>query len=93
MAIKFYDSEHTLVACDEDGCAYWSPKSNSWEPGTVDLARECWLTLSPLSRGEAQAEFPDADLGDLPDLAAANEKAKAAYVPISDERLRELGVK
>lgn len=93
MAIKFYNSEHTLVACDDDACVFWSDAAGAWKEGNAHLARECWLKEQPLSRSDAQKAFPKADLVNIPDMTAAKRKAVAGYQPIPADRMKELGVK
>jgi hypothetical protein len=92
MAIKFYDFENRLIACDDDGCAVWQRDAGKWAIGSVDLARRAWLDGDELSKAEAAREFPAAKLDDLPDLSEAKAKAEAGYVPISAAELKRLGV-
>lgn len=77
MALKFYNDEGRLIACDDDACCIWTGKG--WEPGTVELAREVWITRPELSRAAAARQFPGADLDSVPDMTEAKAKAEAGY--------------
>ena len=69
--MKFYNDALILVAVDGDACAYWSKDKSAWEMGAVGWARDCWLGLNPISKAEAKAQFPNADLSAIPDMTAA----------------------
>ena len=64
MAKIFYSHEARLIVADEDACAIWTPAG--WAVGTIELAREVWITENPISQQEAAIRFPDADLKSMP---------------------------
>ena len=77
--MKFYNDAFILVAVDGDACAYWSAKDSEWLMGNVAWARDCWLDQRPISKADAKAQFPDADLSAIPDFTEAKAKAEEGY--------------
>lgn len=64
MAKIFYSHEARLIVADEDACAIW--QGGGWIAGTIELAREVWITEKSISQQEAAIRFPDADLKSMP---------------------------
>ena len=77
--MKFYNDASTLVAVDEDACAYWSAKDSEWRMGGVGLARDCRFDLNSISKAAAKKQFPNADLSAIPDFTEAKAKAEEGY--------------